>query len=206
MNELLLGISLGFGAGIAPGPLLALVMTTTLQRGLLAGIRVALSPLVTDAPIILLCLLVLNSLPPSFHGIISFIGGLFVIYLGIDGLREARHATLEIKTTNDSGARDLLRGAMVNALSPHPWIFWLGVGAIKVVDAWKKSSANAFAFLFGFFLLLIGCKVLIASGLAFGRRWLTLPVYRGLLTVGGLALLVAGGFLLFEAVREFTRA
>ena len=48
--------------------------------------------------------------------------------------REARHATLEIKTTSDSGARDLLRGAMVNALSPHPWIFWLGVGAVKVVE------------------------------------------------------------------------
>jgi threonine/homoserine/homoserine lactone efflux protein len=205
MNELLLGISLGFGAGIAPGPLLALVMTTTLQRGLLAGIRVALSPLVTDAPIILLCVLVLSSLPPSFHGIISLIGGLFVIYLGIDGLREAQHATLEIKPTPDSGARDLLRGAMVNALSPHPWIFWLGVGAVKVVDAWKKSPANAFAFLFGFFLLLIGCKVLIASGLAFGRRWLTLPLYRGLLTIGGLALLVAGGFLLLGAVQEFTR-
>jgi threonine/homoserine/homoserine lactone efflux protein len=175
-----------------------------LQRGLLAGVRVALSPLVTDAPIILLCILVLNSLPPSFHGIISLIGGLFVIYLGIDGLREARHATLEIKTTPDSGARDLLRGAMVNALSPHPWIFWMGVGATKVIEAWKQSPANAFAFLFGFFLLLIGCKLAIASGLAFGRKWLTLPLYRGLLTVGGLALLIAGGFLLLGAIRGFT--
>ena len=205
MNELLLGLSLGFGAGISPGPLLTLVMTTTLQRGLLAGIRVALSPLVTDAPIILLCVLVLSGLPPSFHGIISLIGGLFVMYLGVDGLGEARHATLEIKAAPNSGARDLLRGAMVNALSPHPWIFWLGVGAIKVTDAWKQSPMNAFAFLFGFFSLLIGCKVLIASGLAFGRRWLTLPFYRGLLTIGGLALLVAGGFLLFEAAREFTQ-
>ena len=204
MNELLLGISLGFGAGISPGPLLALVMTTTLQRGLMAGIRVALSPLLTDAPIILLCVLVLTALPPSFHNIISLIGGLFVIYLGIDGLREARHATLEIKTSTDSGARDLLRGALVNALSPHPWLFWLGVGAVKLVDAWKQSPANAFGFLFGFFLLLIGCKIVIASGLAFGRRWLTLPLYRGLLTVGGLALLVAGGFLLLGAVRGFT--
>ena len=203
---MLLGLSLGFGAGIAPGPLLALVMTTTLQRGLLAGIRVALSPLVTDAPIILLCVLVLTNLPPAFNNIISLIGGLFVIYLGIDGLREARHATLEIKAAADSGARDLLRGALVNALSPHPWLFWLGVGALKVVDAWKQSPANAFAFLFGFFLLLIGCKIVIASGLAFGRKWLTLPLYRGLLTIGGIALLVAGGFLLLEAVRGFTRA
>ncbi len=203
---MLLGLSLGFGAGISPGPLLTLVMTTTLQRGLLAGIRVALSPLLTDAPIILLCVLVLTNLPPVFNNIISLIGGLFVIYLGIDGLREARHATLEIKATADSGARDLLRGALVNALSPHPWLFWLGVGALKVVDAWKQSPANAFAFLFGFFLLLIGCKVVIASGLAFGRKWLTLPLYRGLLTIGGIALLVAGGFLLLEAVRGFTRA
>jgi threonine/homoserine/homoserine lactone efflux protein len=205
MNGLLLGISLGFGAGIAPGPLLALVMTTTLQRGLLAGVRVALSPLLTDAPIILLCVLVLRSLPPGFHDLISFIGGFFVIYLGIDGLREARHATLEIDAAADSGARDLLRGALVNALSPHPWLFWLGVGAPQLVDAWKQSPTNAFAFLLGFFVLLIGCKIGIASGLAFGRRWLTLPLYRGLLTIGGLALLVAGGFLLLGAVRGFTR-
>jgi threonine/homoserine/homoserine lactone efflux protein len=206
MNELLLGLSLGFGSGIAPGPLLALVMTTTLQRGLLAGVRVALSPLVTDAPIILLCVLVLTNLPAAFASVVSLLGGLFVIYLGIEGLRDARHATLEIKASPDSGARDLLRGALVNALSPHPWLFWLGVGAIKVLDAWKKSPANAFGFLFGFFLLLIGCKIAIASGLAFGRQWLTLPLYRGLLTVGGLALLIAGGFLLLGAIRGFTGA
>ena len=204
MNELLLGLSLGFGSGIAPGPLLALVMTTTLQRGLLAGVRVALSPLVTDAPIILLCVLVLTNLPAAFASAVSLLGGLFVIYLGIEGLRDARHATLEIKASDDSGARDLLRGALVNALSPHPWLFWLGVGAIKVLDAWKKSPANAFAFLFGFFLLLIGCKIAIAYGLAFGRQWLTLPLYRGLLSVGGLALLIAGGFLLLGAIRGFT--
>jgi threonine/homoserine/homoserine lactone efflux protein len=52
MDSFLLGLSLGLGAGLAPGPLLALVIRSTLQDGAAAGVRVAFSPLVTDVPII----------------------------------------------------------------------------------------------------------------------------------------------------------
>ena len=46
--------------------------------------RVALSPLITDAPIILLSLLLFAALPPLFEQAVTVAGGLYVIYLGID--------------------------------------------------------------------------------------------------------------------------
>ncbi len=47
------GILLGLSAGVAPGPLLTLVVSETLSGGVGAGVRVALSPLLSDLPIIL---------------------------------------------------------------------------------------------------------------------------------------------------------
>ena len=119
VRELLLGIALGLGAGISPGPLLGLVLTSTLKRGFGAGVRVALAPLLTDAPIVLLSLFVLESLPAPAVRALGVAGGAYVIYLGIQALRGARKAELSA-ARNASSRRDILRGALVNALSPHP--------------------------------------------------------------------------------------
>jgi len=48
------GTLLGLSAGIAPGPLLTLVISETLQKDIKAGIRVALAPMFTDVPIIVI--------------------------------------------------------------------------------------------------------------------------------------------------------
>jgi len=46
-----MGLGLGLAAGASPGPLLTLVVSSTLARGFGAGLRVALAPVLTDAPI-----------------------------------------------------------------------------------------------------------------------------------------------------------
>ncbi|OGT32916.1 MAG: hypothetical protein A2W28_01290 [Gammaproteobacteria bacterium RBG_16_51_14] len=51
---LVTGAVLGISAGLAPGPLLALVVTETLKHGIRTGVRVALVPVCTDLPIIFL--------------------------------------------------------------------------------------------------------------------------------------------------------
>src|SRR6266567_4411740 len=89
ITALLLGISYGFTAGISPGPLLGLVITQTLQRGWRAGGMVALAPLLSDLPIVLLTILVLSHLPSAVLSWLGIIGGLFVIYLGGDTIYTA---------------------------------------------------------------------------------------------------------------------
>ena len=50
IGALLVGIGFGFSGGVAPGPLHTVIMTTSLQRGFAAGSRIAVAPLLTDAP------------------------------------------------------------------------------------------------------------------------------------------------------------
>ena len=60
MEFLIQGLLLGLGVGLAPGPLLALVISASLRGGTSHGLRVALSPLITDLPIIVISLFVLQ--------------------------------------------------------------------------------------------------------------------------------------------------
>ena len=157
MDALLLGLSLGLGAGLAPGPLLALVVQATLERGFAAGARVAAAPLVTDAPIIVLCVLVLDGLGDDVLAALSLAGAAFVAWLAVDALR-----TRPSESQPASG--DLRRAALVNVLSPHPWLFWLTVGGPLVV-----GDAGAL-FVAGFYVTLVGAKVAVAALVAAGRR------------------------------------
>ena len=202
MTELLLGLSLGLAAGLSPGPLLSLTITTALQRGLRAGLTVALSPLVTDAPIIAVCVLVLSALPKSVESFLSLGGGLFVIYLGLETIRESRHAMLDLNPTAQPESRDLLRGAIVNILSPHPWLFWIGIGGPTLVRAGRAGWVGALAFLIGFFSLLIGVKMLAAFLASSGRKWLTGTWYARALVGSGALIVVLGVLLAFQGIKQ----
>lgn len=192
MDALLLGLSLGLGAGLAPGPLLALVIRSTLEGGIAAGTRVALSPLITDIPIIVLALVLASSLPEAALGALGIVGGGFVIWLGVEALRDSP-APAEAAIGAASPQRDLLRGAVTNALSPHPWVFWLSVGAPILADQGPGGSA---LFLGAFYLLLIGSKVTIAGAIHAGRQRLIQGRGYAILLRASAALLLATGVLL----------
>jgi threonine/homoserine/homoserine lactone efflux protein len=199
VTYLLLGLSLGLGAGLSPGPLLALVVTTSLSRGFAAGVRVACSPLVTDSVIITLSLLVVHGLPSRLTGLLGVGGGLFVIWLGIEALREL---PAEVEAGPTEGRDPIRRGALVNVLSPHPWLFWLTVGGPVLLAAWAVGPLSALAFLLAFFALLVGAKVVVAGVVSSGRHRLSHEALRRANLVAGALLLLAGVVL----VVEFTRA
>jgi threonine/homoserine/homoserine lactone efflux protein len=194
VDDVLLGLSLGLGAGLAPGPLLALVVSATLDGGFPAGARIAVAPLLVDAPIVALCLLVLDALPEAALGWIAVAGGLYVAWLGWEAIARHRGAPAETAATGE-----LRRGALVNALSPHPWLFWIGVGGPVVLHA--GSAAAAAAFVVAFYALLVGTKLALAGLVARGRRRLlgTAGLSRALAASGGL-LVAAGALLVIEGV------
>ncbi len=77
---LLSGVVFGLSAGFAPGPLTALVISETLKYNAVEGAKVALSPLITDLPIILFIFLALSRLAgiDGFVGAISLCGAGFI--------------------------------------------------------------------------------------------------------------------------------
>ncbi len=195
MDTLLAGLALGFASGVSPGPLLALVITTTLSMGLRKGISVAIAPLLTDLPIILITLTVVSQVSSTVVAALSLCGAVVVAWFGISSLRSARTADLTALEHAPAHARPWRQGALVNVLNPAPWLFWSTVGAPLLVVTWRDSPSGAVLFLLGFYLLLVGMKVLLAVGLASARHRINDRSYRIILTVAGAMLLVFAALL-----------
>jgi threonine/homoserine/homoserine lactone efflux protein len=165
IHFLFMGLVLGLSAGLAPGPLLTLVVSETLRYHAGAGIRVALAPLISDLPIVVVSVGLLSTMADfeAVLGAISLMGGAVVFRMGVHGLK-TRALVIEPEV---SGRNALVKGVLVNVLSPHPYLFWISVGAPLVHRAMAVSLAAAMAFIAGFYLLLVGSKVVVA--LAVGR-------------------------------------
>ncbi len=160
LDFLTIGTLLGLSAGFAPGPLLTLVISETLQHDIRAGVKVALAPIITDLPIVLLTLFILSRLA-DFHGIlgmISLAGGVFILYMGYQSIMTRG---VEIDPSGIK-PKSLVKGVLTNFLSPHPYLFWFSVGAPTMTRALQKSSYAAIAFIVSFYLLLVGSKIGLA--------------------------------------------
>ena len=196
----LFAISLGFGAGITPGPLSSLVIHESLRNGWKSGACVALAPPVADVLIVGLVLMLLHQLPPASFSILSLIGGCYVCFLGGETLRTPAPTRLAEEGTG-SVWLSFRKGLLVNLLNPHPYIFWLTVGGPLVTDnarhdAWLPIGA----FLLGFYGCLVGSKVLIAVLVHGGRARLQGRGYRMALRLSGIALLLFGLLLIWDGV------
>lgn len=138
LSFLVSGITLGLYAGFSPGPLFAMVISQTIRYGLKEGMKAAVAPLITDIPIVAVSVglvSLLSSLQPLL-GAISLLGGGFVFYLGYENLRfQAVEEKFEA-----AEARSVWKGAMVNALSPHPYLFWFIIGGPVIIKAYAANA------------------------------------------------------------------
>ena len=200
MDLLLIGLALGVGAGVSPGPLLVLVITAALRSGWRAGALAAFAPVVSDLIIVAGVLLLLDQLPPLALPVLAVGGGLFLLWTGVQTIRDSRTAALagSAEERSRAGRRALWQAGLLNLLSPHPWLFWATVLGPLTIRSWRDSPAGAVALLLGFYVAIVGAKVVLAALVAGGRRWLTDTVYRRLLVGAGVLLLVVGGLVLVE--------
>lgn len=197
---LLQGIILGFAAGISPGPMLGLVISQTLRQGWRAGNLVALAPLLTDIPIIVLLVLILGHLPIIVLHWLALLGGAFVIYLGVETVRTVSSG-VAIHTKESSG-RVLLSAMATNFLNPHPYLFWATVGSALLLQSFAIGGiAASLAFLVGFYALLVGAKLSIVLLVSRSQKWLTGRTYHALLVGSGLLLMALGVLLIWEGMQ-----
>ena len=199
----LAGISLGLSAGFSPGPLLAMVISHTLRYGVRTGIIVACAPLLTDVPIVIAITLLLSSLTANtpLLGGISVVGGLFVAYLAYENWQvSAPAASQEIAAPGNS----LLKAAMVNALNPHPYLFWIAVGSPLIINASLQGIEHVAAFVIPFYSGLIGAKVILAVLVNRSREFLSGTVYHYTMKALSLLLILCAALLLREGVKLLT--
>lgn len=170
LTYLVVGSIFGLAGGFSPGPTLTVVVSQTLRFGVLDGVKVAIAPALTDAPIILVAVLLVGQLAKfqPVLGVISLFGAVFLLYLAFESFRVRG---IEIEETPVE-PRSIRKGFIVNLFNPHPYMFWFVIGAPKLIEAARISWITAAAFLAGLYICLIGSKILVAYLVGRSRTFL----------------------------------
>lgn len=200
MIELLIaGISLGIYAGFSPGPLLVLVISQTLKHDYKEGIKVAFAPIISDIPIIIICLLFLSIVSGynSILGIISIIGGLYLTYLAYESFK-TKGITEDI---NLEKPKSLQKGVALNLLNPAPYLFWITIGGPLIIPAYMENALSPLLFLIGFYALLIGSKIALAYATCKSRNFITGKTYIYIMRILGAVLVIFALYFLNQGVQ-----
>ena len=118
------GIGYGFAAAVQPGPFQTYLISQTLTKGWKRTLSAALAPLISDGPIIALCLLVLSQIPAWLQRFLYIAGGLFILSLSYGAYRAWKNFDSDISSTQSGTHQGVLKAALVNMLNPNPYIYW----------------------------------------------------------------------------------
>lgn len=155
------GLVLGAAAAAQPGPFQAFLLSLVLRGGWRGALPAAFAPLISDGPIIALVLLVLTQLPPVFLSLLQIGGGLFLLYLGWSAYKGSRTDRTTAPAAASVTTRTVGQAALMNFLSPAPYIFWATIAGPILIEGWRNSPALGLAFLAGFYIALIGGLMLL---------------------------------------------
>lgn len=194
------GIGYGFAAAVQPGPLQIYLISQTLSKGWKRTLPTALAPLLSDGPVIALCLLVLSQVPAWLQRFLYIAGALFILYLAHGAYRAWKNFDLNISSTQSSIHQSVLKAALVNMLNPNPYIYWTLVTGPILLTGWRETPANGAGFLAGFYISIL--LTLSAIILVFGTaRQFGPKVNRALLGFSAIALFC---FSLYQLWRGIT--
>ena len=129
---------------------------------------VAITPLLTDFPVMLVAILLLNQLThfDLLLGGISLAGAIFLLRIGWLSLKTAPIIPGEGEVRPHSiGTR-----MMTNYLNPSMYLFWFTVGAPFLVRSSRTDFWPGIVFTLSFYVSIIGAKSLVALGISRSSR------------------------------------
>jgi threonine/homoserine/homoserine lactone efflux protein len=196
------GIGFGFAAAVQPGPLQTYLISQALMKGWRKALPAALAPLLSDGPIIALCLLVLSQVPVWLQRFLYFAGGVFVIYLAYGAYKTWRSFDPHLPTRETGSGQSLLNAALTNLLAPGAYLFWTLVTGPIFVRGWREDPLLGASFLLGFYVTMILSlgAIIIIFGAA---RQLGPKVNKALLGISAIALLGFGFYQLWLGTMQF---
>ena len=198
---ILQGIGYGLAAAAQPGPFQTYLISQTLLKGWKRTLPAALAPLLSDGPIIALCLLVLSQVPSWLQRFLYIAGGLFLLYLAYGAYKAWKNFDPTIPSVEPTSQQSILKAALINALNPNPYIFWSLVTGPILVAGWRETPIYGLGFMAGFYVtMILGFSALI---IVFGSaRQLGPKVNRALLGISAIALFCFGLVQLWLGIRN----
>ncbi len=193
LSSLLQGLFLALPAVIVPSSLKVFLISRTLRDGWKSVWPATFTPLISDFPIALLVILILQQTPTWFFNLLQIAGGLFVIYLAWRLVPFLRSGGVSYRAASaEQTVRTMSQAVGINFLNPIPYIFVSSVIVPRTLSGWQISPGHALGFLIGFYAALIGGMLLLI--LVFDQAGKLNPkINLTLLIISIIALIILGG-------------
>lgn len=196
---LIFGITYAFAAAIQPGPFQTFIISKTLENGWKRTLPAAFAPVLSDGPIIILVLLILNNIPPAFLKYLQIGGGLFLLYLAYDSFKSFLNFNKLKKPEENKTENTLLKAVLVNVLNPAPYIGWSLIMGPLFIKGYREAAVNGIVLIASFYTTIVICQmgIILLFGLA---RNLGSKVTRITLGIASAGLAAFGVYLLWQGV------
>jgi threonine/homoserine/homoserine lactone efflux protein len=201
INYLIFGITYSFACVVQPGPFQAFLFSQSLTNGWRRTVPLVIAPLISDLPIIILVLLILNNFSQEVLHVLQCLGGVFLIYLAYNAYRNWR-AFGKFEVQAGSGKRNFLKAVMVNILNPGPYLGWSLVMGPLLIKGWSENPLNGIVLLTGFYssMIIYSAIMVVIFALAgsFGPK-----VSRISIGISVLAFVIFGSYELWAGITAF---
>lgn len=152
---LILGITFGFTVAVQPGPFQTFLISRTLQQGWRHTLPAICAPLISDIPIAVLVLLILNNVPAWVENILHFAGGFFLLYLAWGAFQSFRHYSRNQAALAQSARQNFLKAMAVDLTNPNAYLAWSLIIGPLLIKAWQEASSHGIALLAGFYAAML---------------------------------------------------
>jgi threonine/homoserine/homoserine lactone efflux protein len=190
-ESILIGCGFAFAAAVQPGPLQAFLLSSVSQNGWKRTLPASFSPLLSDGPIALFVLLLLNQISTAMYGILQVTGGFLLLYFAWTSYRQWKRYSVIVPDNHGLMPRTLIQASMVNILNPNPYLGWSLVLGPAFLAAWQKSPIHAFTLIIAFYATMV--VVLACIIFLFGTTRFLSPAGRRILILVSAIILAAMG-------------
>jgi threonine/homoserine/homoserine lactone efflux protein len=202
LSYLFIGITYGFAAAVQPGPFQSYLISQSLSKGWRKTLPASFAPLISDGPIIVLVVFLLNQVSIKLIIVLQCLGGLFLLYLAMNALKAWKNYGSHKVLQNQKSQHSVIHAAFVNFLNPAPYLSWSLVMGPLLLKGWQETPVNGITLLVGFYSIMIivsmGIIILFASVEKFGDR-----VNRILIGLSAIALGCFGIYQLWSGISYF---
>lgn len=184
---------IGLSGALMPGPMFSVCVSESYKKGFWAGPVMVVGHAIPELVLAILFSLGLNKFlnDKTVVGVISIVGGVFLIWLAYKVFSEVRHGvTVDLTTHQDVGWGPLVGGLWSSISNPGWIVWWATIGAQYIVLSLKHGVIGLAFFFVGHEMADLVWYSSVSFLVSRGRGRISDRVYHGVLYACALLVLV----------------
>jgi threonine/homoserine/homoserine lactone efflux protein len=201
---------IGLSGALMPGPVLTVTISQVTSRGFLAGPLIVLGHGILELSLVVAVAFGLGRFLTHgpVIGTIAVLGGIFLIYLGADMLRNFKGLSFSFQDRTGAGKftdHPVMAGILTSLSNPYWTIWWASIGVGYIAISRRLGPVGLASFFVGHILSDLSWYSFVALTLTLGRRIITDRLYRGVVAICGLFLVGFGLYFGYSGFHMFPR-